>query len=165
HFGLGDVSMIDSAVVIWPDGKQQTLKSITANQRLLLNYKDAHGSTNNPLAFLKTSSAPLFTDISDSLGIDYVHKEADFIDFNVQKLLPHKLSEYGPGVSVADLDGNGFDDLVVSGSYPYQAKIFYQQPDGQFKKDSILPEVEGGKNADEMSVLLFDADNDNDQDI
>jgi hypothetical protein len=82
-----------------------------------------------------------------------------------KKLLPHKLSEYGPGVSVADLDGNGFDDLVVSGSYPYQAKIFLQQPDGQFKKDSILSEVAGEKNADEMSVLLFDADNDNDQDI
>ncbi|HSB93664.1 MAG TPA: VCBS repeat-containing protein, partial [Flavitalea sp.] len=165
HFGLGNVTKIDSAVVIWPDGKQQHIKSITADQRIALNYRDATASTGNPLAFLRYNSSPLFEDVSDSLGINYVHQEADFIDFNVQKLLPHKMSEYGPGVSVADLDGNGFDDLVVSGSYPYQAKIFLQQADGHFKKDSILAEIPGQKNADEMSVLLFDADNDNDQDI
>jgi enediyne biosynthesis protein E4 len=165
HFGLGKISSVDSAIVIWPDGKQQILKSIKADQRLVLNYQDAKTSIENPFAFLRHQSAPLFTDVSDSVGIDYVHQEADFIDFNVQKLLPHKMSEYGPGVSVADLDGNGFDDLLVSGSYPYQAKIFFQQADGRFKKDSILAEVQGEKNADEMSVLLFDADNDNDHDI
>jgi len=165
HFGLGAAELLDSVKVIWPDGKMQVLTNVKANQRLVLDYKNASTATADPFAFLFHSGRALFADVSDSLGIDYIHCESDFVDFNVQKLLPHKLSEYGPGISVADLDGDGLDDFIVTGSYPYQAKLFYQQADGRFRKDSILGENPDNKNADEMSALLFDADNDGDNDI
>ena len=165
HFGLGTVTTIDSLKVIWTNGNQQVLKNVTSNQRIVLDYKNASTSASDPFDFLYFKGQQLFMDVSDSLGIDYVHDEADYVDFNVQKLLPHKMSEYGPGMAIADLDGNGTDDLVVSGSYPHTSKIFFQQADGQFKKDSILPEIPGGKQADEMGILTFDADGDNDQDI
>lgn len=166
HFGLGSLAAVDSVKVIWPDGKQQLLKNVKADQRVQVDYAAAGIAPNeNPFAFLFPQGAGLFTDISDSLALTYIHREADFIDFNVQKLLPHKLSEYGPGVSVADLDGNGLDDIITTGSYPYQGKMFFQQADGTFRKDSILAEVVGGRNADEMSVLIFDADGDGDQDL
>jgi hypothetical protein len=165
HFGLGDISKVDSLKVIWTNGNQQVLKNVAANQRIKLDYKNASSSTSDPFDFIYFKGQQLFKDVSDSLGIDYVHDEADYVDFNVQKLLPHKMSEYGPGLAIADLDGNGMDDLVVSGSYPHTSKIFFQQANGQFKKDSILPELPGTKQADEMGILTFDADGDNDQDI
>jgi hypothetical protein len=57
------------------------------------------------------------------------------------------------------------DDIIATGSFPHGSKILYQQLDGTFKKDSLLPHQEGSKQADEMGVLLFDADADGDQDI
>ena len=36
-----------------------------------------------------------------------LHKEDDYIDFNVQKLLPHKLSGYNPGLAAGDINGDG----------------------------------------------------------
>ena len=165
HFGLGQTASVDSIKVIWPDGKQQVLKNIKANQRIKLEYANAVSTSSDPFDFLYPKTNSLFADVSDSLGINYVHAESDFIDFNVQKLLPHKLSEYGPGLAVADLDGNGTDDIIITGSYPNKSTILLQQTDGQFKKDS-LPYTAGiNPHADEMGVLAFDADNDGDQDI
>src|SRR6185312_15259864 len=34
HFGLGKATVVDSAVIIWPDGSGQTLRNVTANQLL-----------------------------------------------------------------------------------------------------------------------------------
>ncbi len=53
-------------------------------------------------------------------GINYRHYDADFIDFDIQHLLPHKLSEYTPALASGDLDGNGFDDHC----YRWQLIIF-----------------------------------------
>ena len=49
-------------------------------------------------------------------GISYRHHDYNFIDFDIQHLLPHKFSEYTPGLASGDLDGNGFDDLVIGGN-------------------------------------------------
>ena len=165
HFGLGKTSTLDSVKVIWPDGKQQVLKNTNANQRVKLEYANAVSTSSDPFDFLYPKTNSLFVDVSDSLGINYVHAESDFIDFNVQKLLPHKLSEYGPGLAVADLDGNGMDDIIITGSYPNKSTILLQQTDGQFKKDSLPYAADINQHADEMGVLAFDADNDGDQDI
>ena len=165
HFGLGKIVSLDSVKVIWPDGKQQLLKNVAANQRIQLNYANSVLNLSDPFDFLYPKTNSLFADVSDSLGINYVHAESDFIDFNVQKLLPHKLSEYGPGLAVADLDGNGMDDIIITGSYPNKSTILLQQPGGQFKKDSLPYVTDINQHADEMGVLAFDADNDGDQDI
>ena len=42
HFGLGDVSIVDSLIIKWPDGKQQLLQHVAANQTITINKKDAH---------------------------------------------------------------------------------------------------------------------------
>jgi hypothetical protein len=34
HFGLGEYGMIDSVLVVWPNGNNQTVESIVTNQRL-----------------------------------------------------------------------------------------------------------------------------------
>ena len=44
HFGLGDISKIDSLVIKWPDGKKQVLKNVHADQTLTVNIKNANES-------------------------------------------------------------------------------------------------------------------------
>jgi len=41
HFGLGKTQIIDELQVIWPDGMQQTLQKIKADQLISMSYGDA----------------------------------------------------------------------------------------------------------------------------
>lgn len=54
---------------------------------------------------------PLFQDVSDRLN--HRHVEEPFDDFARQPLLARTLSQLGPGVAWADLDGDGAEELVI----------------------------------------------------
>ncbi|MGI4804102.1 MAG: CRTAC1 family protein, partial [Janthinobacterium lividum] len=121
HFGLGGVAVLDSILIKWPGGKVQKLVQVKANQNLSVNISNAVNSTAlQPDAVFKG----YFKEVTDSLGLRFKQKNIDFIDFNVQKLLPHKLSEYNPALAVGDVDGNGTDDLIIGGDNFAQEQVF-----------------------------------------
>ena len=164
HFGLGNTAKIDSLVVIWPDGKKQVIKNPAINQLVTVNIKNARPSS----AFNKATTATtnLFTDITSSIGIKYRHFENDVIDFDRERLLPHKLSQYGPGVAAGDIDGNGLDDLVLGGNNALQPTLLLQQTDGTFlEKQMPDPPGKDIRKPENMALLLFDADSDKDLDL
>ena len=108
----------------------------------------------------------LFKEVTDSVNIHFIHQQNDFIDFNIQKLLPHKLSEYGPALAVGDIDGNGLDDMIAGGASSYSSQLFLQQPNNSFIQKALLPNDSlANKRNDDMGLLLFDADNDGDLDL
>ncbi len=122
HFGLGKTSIVDSVVVKWQENKKQTIKNIKANQVLTVNIEDAKELNPNEQPIV--DPAALFKEVTKSLGITYRHKDFDFIDFNIQSVLPHKLSEYSPALASGDIDGNGLDDIVIGGNAFNPAQIF-----------------------------------------
>lgn len=164
HFGLGTVAKIDSTIIQWQNGKRQVLFNVAADQTLKINIKNASENTglNKPVFAQNT----LFTEITDSVGIHYRHPEHDFADFDIQKLLPHKLSEYGPALAAGDVDGNGLDDIVVGGPASFSSKMLLQQTDGSFVEKPLLSNagMYAKKGAD-MGIALFDADGDGDLDM
>lgn len=164
QFGLGKIEKVDSVVIKWPGNRMQVLKNIKADQLLTVDIKEADltYSFSNPLH----SPNAVFADLSDSLGIHYQHQEIDFPDFNIQKLLPHKLSEYGPGLAVGDVDKNGLDDIVCGGSFSFSPTLLLQQPNGHFITRDLLGNATAKtKPSEDMGLLLFDADGDNDLDL
>ena len=161
HFGLGKTATVDEVKISWPNGKQQTLKNVKSNQVLLVDM--SHAKENTFIA--KPSNVPKFVDITDSMRINYVHQENEFIDFNAQKLLPHKFSQYAPGVAVGDVNGDGLDDVFVGGSVQRKGVFFLQNQKG-FQRADLLPETDTlKKEAEDMGLLLFDADGDGDNDL
>ncbi len=164
HFGLGAIATIDSIVIKWQNGKKQLLQNVKADQQLTVSIKDAvTQDVFNKELFAQNS---LFRDVSDSVSIRYTHEEKDFIDFNIQKLLPHKLSEYGPALATGDIDGNGLDDIISAGAFTKSAQLFLQQPNNRFVQKPLLAKaVADGKITEDTGILLFDADGDGDLDL
>ena len=163
-FGLGNITLIDSVLILWPGNKKQKFVNVPANQSLVADIKNAN-QTYSWNAEQVTSDA-LFTNITQSSGITYRHQEADYIDFDNERLLPHKLSQYGPGLAAGDVDGNGLDDIFIGGTGDYPGKFFLQQTNGKFEiKDLPFITVRDARRPENMGILFFDADNDGDLDL
>ena len=162
HFGLGETTQIDSLVVKWPGNKKQVISNVLADQVIVVDSKNASMVYDWQQPAVAENS--IFKDITDSVGIYYQHAETDFIDFNIQRLLPHKLSEYNPALAVGDINNDGLDDIVAGGSLSYSTTLFLQQKDGKFLQKSLLPQPYS-KTWEDMGIALFDADSDGDLDI
>jgi len=161
HFGLGKQTMIDSVVIRWSSNLKQTLAQVKTNQVLTANIKDAVANTIDLNSV--SSRAGLFKEVTQQSGIKYTHRDFDVVDFNLQSLLPHKLSSYCPALAVADLDGNGLDDLVTGGNTSNPAQIFFQQKQGGFIQQAIKVPFAGDYK--DEGIVLFDANGDSKPDI
>ncbi|KAA9357566.1 VCBS repeat-containing protein [Larkinella humicola] len=168
HFGLGAAKTIDEVRITWPaqngnPGKTQTLRNVKANQVLMVDVKNA---TETAVLPPTAPAGRLFRDVTDSLKIQFVHQEPEYIDYNQQKLLPHKLSQYGPALSAGDVNGDGLDDLFIGGSRTQKGSFLLQTTAGKLVPQDLLPGTAGaGKPEEDMGTLLFDADGDGDLDL
>ena len=68
--------------------------------------------------------------------------------------------------SAGDVNGDGLEDVFVGGAYLHKGRFLLQKPDGKFTVADLLPGPEGfEKTSEDMGVLLFDADLDQDLDL
>lgn len=160
HFGLGEDVSADSLLIIWPDGIEQLIKDVAADQVLIVKKPD-HSTRSFRMSETQVKSK-LFEAVQGKLGVSFLHEEADKIDFNIQRTLPHKLTQSGPGIAVGDLNKDGLDDFIVGGSAQFPAWKFLQGLDGKF---NVTPVFKGEKPSEDTGLLLFDVDQDEDLDL
>ena len=178
HFGLDSFAFIDSVRIIWPNNRSQVLYNVKTNQVLTVKQSDAKDLYD--WSYKGHLAASWFKEVTNTTGISFTQNEFDYIDFNVQKLLPHKLSEYGPALAAGDLNGDGLDDLIVGGSYGNSARIFTQRSNSpkespkesfrtlwtRFDSTDLVPDASRiSKTSEDLGIVLFDADNDGDNDM
>ncbi len=161
HFGVGKVKIIDSLIVQWTDGATQKLTNINSNQTLVLDYKNA---VKNRFKSPHLEKNQLFTDITSKVNIDFKHKENEYFDYNKEPLLPHKMSQFGPGIAVGDINGDHLDDFWVGGAYKQSGAIFIQNKKGKFIQTNTQL-LDNDKNKEDLDGLFFDVDNDGDLDL
>lgn len=153
YFGLGDIPQADSLLVIWPDGRYQRLYDIATDQQLVLRQNEASGSYSYDSN--KTGNT-LFREVTSKFNIDYVHRENDFVDFERQPVMPHKLSTQGPALAVGDVNGDGLDDFYAGGAHDRQGQLFIQNNDGTFELSSG-DTFKQDSNYEDVDAIFFDA--------
>ncbi len=159
-FGLDSVAVLDSVIIRWPNRTRQILTNVKANQSLTVDVKNANLSDDWIVPAMDNGA--LFTDITAASNVHYTQWINDYIDFDKERLLPHKLSQYSPGLAVADVDGNGLDDIYIGGRTTQPGTFLLQQKDGRFIQ-KLLPFIDN--QPENLGVLFFDADGDGDNDL
>lgn len=165
HFGLGAAAKADHVVVTWPDGKRQVLNDVAADQVIQVDYAQATEQVDIHNLQPFRSGAQFFSALeASSVGLDFVHKENDYDDFDREFLIPHKLSYLGPGMAVADVDGDGRSDLYIGGAQGSSGALYIQGSDGRFGRKEVAA-FQADAASEDMGVLFLDVDNDGDQDL
>jgi hypothetical protein len=153
-FGLGSNIAVQQIKITWPNNKETVLKNITANQTINLKETDAADAEK------QTVNTPrFFTDVTATTGINFTHRENDFIDFKAEPLLPYQLSKQGPALAKADVNGDGLEDIFIGGAIGQSAKLFLQTEDGKFVQSSSQPWATDSSSED-VNAVFFDANND-----
>ena len=111
HFGLADAPSVEWLEVRWPSGHVQTFENLPVNHEFVITEPESSPPTEEPAA---PTIKPLYV-ATDHLNWAW-HIERPYNDFADQPLLPNKLSQLGPGVAVADVDGDGDEDLYLGGA-------------------------------------------------
>ena len=162
HFGLDTTSVMDSVLVVWPNGAYQLMKNVKADQSLLIKQSDAVTQFNYATFF--PPSRPLFINVSNDIHFAWKHQEDDFTDFNQQYFIPHELSTKGPKLAVGDVNGDGLDDIYTCGAKGQSGALWLQKSDGHFAiTDTVVFKVD--KTCEDVDALFFDADGDKDLDL
>jgi hypothetical protein len=155
-FGIG-TKKIDSLQVIWPNSKFQTISKIKNNTTYNLNITDAK------LNYITKDDIqkPLFLEKKSNF---LAHKENDYIDFDYEGIIPKMLSQEGPSLAVADVNGDGNEDLFIGGSKGQAGKIYLNNGNDSYTISS-QKDLEIDIDYEDTASIFFDADGDGDQDL
>jgi hypothetical protein len=138
--------------VLWRGGKTSTLTNLFPNRIYEIDEAGALTTATVALAKESRSEGPLFDDVSRLLAHD--HRDEPFDDFQRQSLLPKKLSQLGPGVAWGDLDGDGWDDLIIGSGKGGRLAVFLNNRKGGFTRLNGKP-FERVVARDQTSVLFW----------
>ncbi|QNJ98187.1 VCBS repeat-containing protein [Constantimarinum furrinae] len=161
YFGFGKNTKIDSLWLEWPDGSIQLLTEIEANQNLQVAFDKNRLTKIKPI---QKNYRPIFSEVTQSLSVPYVHKENVYNDFAREILIPHKLSMQGPGMAVGDVNGDGMEDFYIGAAKGESAKLFLQTKSGSYLETNQTAWLSDRKFED-VSAVFFDLENDGDLDL
>ena len=121
--------------VTWRSGRRTVVDHATANR--IYEIEENPAAAEPPPSVIPSAEKPWFTDVSEALN--HSHHDDVFDDYQRQPLLPLKLSQLGPGVAWFDLDGDGWDDLIIGSGKGGSLAIFHNDQKGGFTRLARLP--------------------------
>lgn len=160
QFGLGDASKIDALTIYWPGGKVQQFHDLAINRHYRITESETKG-----MAPVLPTYKPLFTQVAAAdVGLDFLHVENEFNDFDIQPLLPNQISKMGPALATGDVDGDGRLDIYIGGAHQHAGALYVQESTGKYQHLPV-PLFEKDAGFEDTGAVFFDADGDKDLDL
>jgi hypothetical protein len=145
----------DSLWLVWPD---QTFEKISLPDssryvaKLTLQWRPGLPELDSKQIRFKqeAGAGSNWFDDASSAGLAFTHRENHFVEFDREPLIPHMLSTEGPALAVADINGDGWEDVWIGGARNQSSAIFlqdgkgnfYHQPSAALQADSMLEDVD-----------------------
>ncbi len=158
-FGLGKHDKIDSMVITWPNLTTSTFLHPAINKT-------------DTIAQQQTKAIPFTPSISQTQPVFFTkeetnfdkHVENDHVDFYEERAIPRIFSREGPKAAVADVNGDGLQDIYIGGAEGKTGQLYLQTAEGKFVKREEKA-FEPFSAFEDVAVLFFDCDHDGDKDL
>ena len=155
--GLGKNTVVDSMLIIWPD------RTFTKVDKPAINIVHQISQL-----LQKGTVYPDKTNSKESLLIPVKnnfdkHTEDDFVDYYSERNLPEMLSQEGPHIAKADVNGDGLEDIYIGGAKGQPGQLYLQTRNGFVKKEE--PVFKQYADFEDVAVTFFDCDGDGDMDL
>ena len=156
---------VDSIFLIWPDNSFERIKVDTTKSALTITYQQGLPSFNytNLRSFYKNPTNKV-ADITKETGVNYLHAENHFVEFDREPLIPHMVSTESPCIAVADINYDGLDDVFIGGARFGKPAIFIQNASGKLIK-TAQPVLDSDSSYENTDAAWADVNNDGNIDL
>ncbi|MBX2816111.1 MAG: VCBS repeat-containing protein [Saprospiraceae bacterium] len=154
YVGLGPQDRIRQIDVTWPDGTLQHLSDNLTAPHFDIHYAEADPTDDEVLP------DPLFEEVP----ITFRHEDPYFNDYALQILLPHKLSQTGPGYAAGDVNEDGMLDLYIGGGASQPGQLLMGHADHGLQPMTCRA-FDADRMHEDQGALFFDVNGDQHLDL
>ena len=155
--GLGKNTVVDSMLIIWPDRTFTKVDKPAINIMHQISQPLQKGTVYSDKTNPKEN---LLIPVKNNFD---KHKEDDFVDYYNERNSPEILSQEGPHIAKADVNGDGLEDIYIGGAKGQPGQLYLQTPTGFVKKEE--PVFKQYADFEDVAVTFFDCDGDGDMDL
>lgn len=159
HFGLGADDQVTRAVIDWPSGLRQVVTGLKPNGAYVITEAAAGASASAAAA---APPLALFRNDTERLGLGVEDRSPLAIPDKEQVFLPFRTDRQGPGIAVADIDGDGHEDLYL-GATPGSPARLLRWSSGRFAE--APPPSTAPSKAEDGPPLFLDVDGNGTRDL
>ncbi len=156
HFGLGEDKKILRLFVEWPSGVQQVFEDLDADFAYVVT------ESGSPAPAQPVAHPALFRAPATDPGLAFSDASSPALAEKEQAFLPFRTDRRGPSVALADIDGDGHDDLYLGATTGSPARLL------RWKDNRYVAETPSGvppTSVENGPVLLIDADGNGTRDL